>query len=713
VATFSDAGLGSGGTIDLGGGTQTIGRLIFQQQTNPAFYTLTNGTLITTSVEDNAHYLKPSNGPDVVSANLTTTGSILNVGGLSQLLVTGVIGGNGGAGRNDFSLEGGNTTLTNAETYTGNTLVTGALSFAGNNGAAVNSGEYDLLGGSLVLDNSDGINANRLNDSAPVSARFGSFSLIGNSSSAVVETAGQFNLNGAAAQLEAWTNGADATMRFQGINRSVGSTLNLVLSNVATTGKASVLLNSASSIGPVGGGGAAGTSTINILPYAVSYAPNGVSFVTYDPGPDGIAGSADDIGLRPLNLSSEYSSSITSGTTTANNVRITSGANVTSNTAINSLVVSDGSITISPNTRLTLSSGAVAMDTSGSQLTAFNGGAGSVLDFGNGEAIFHTSSLSPSQPQTYTVNAAIQAGNGLTKSGPGTLVLGASNSISGDLRISQGEVVIAAPNALPSGAISFLGQGTSLGFSSYSQSVNNPIQFNNSVTIGNISSSVSTPFFVDSGIAVSLQGSSTGFGIIQKRGAGTLRLNGASLPSIDVEEGSLVVNGATAGDFFDLVNAGILSGTGTLNGNLLVSGGATLSPGDPLGTLTVTNLFGINTAAVIRFEIDGTSQYSQLRFKPEPLLLFQIGGILDVNLGYTPQPGDSFVLVDDDFTGPQYGRFTNLPEGATFTADGTEFQITYQGGDGNDVVITAVPEPAAFALASCLILALRRRRRVA
>ena len=70
------------------------------------------------------------------------------------------------------------------------------------------------------------------------------------------------------------------------------------------------------------------------------------------------------------------------------------------------------------------------------------------------------------------------------------------------------------------------------------------------------------------------------------------------------------------------------------------------------------------------------------------------------------------MIVDDDFAGPQTGTFTGLPEGAIFTADGTEFQITYKGGDGNDVVITAVPEPMALLLTPALLLMRRRRNQI-
>ena len=39
------------------------------------------------------------------------------------------------------------------------------------------------------------------------------------------------------------------------------------------------------------------------------------------------------------------------------------------------------------------------------------------------------------------------------------------------------------------------------------------------------------------------------------------------------------------------------------------------------------------------------------------------------------------------------GTFNGLPEGGTFYANGAQFQITYKGGDGNDVVLREIALP--------------------
>jgi hypothetical protein len=57
--------------------------------------------------------------------------------------------------------------------------------------------------------------------------------------------------------------------------------------------------------------------------------------------------------------------------------------------------------------------------------------------------------------------------------------------------------------------------------------------------------------------------------------------------------------------------------------------------------------------------------------------------------GFTPAPGDSFLIINA--TDTLTGTFDGLPEGAIVARYGsTDLVISYQGGDGNDVVLTAI-----------------------
>jgi hypothetical protein len=69
---------------------------------------------------------------------------------------------------------------------------------------------------------------------------------------------------------------------------------------------------------------------------------------------------------------------------------------------------------------------------------------------------------------------------------------------------------------------------------------------------------------------------------------------------------------------------------------------------------------------------------------------------LNVELGAQTRPGDEFVIIANDGTDPVRGAFAGLPEGSVITAPGgAKLQISYAGGDGNDVALTrlhAIPQ---------------------
>jgi hypothetical protein len=98
--------------------------------------------------------------------------------------------------------------------------------------------------------------------------------------------------------------------------------------------------------------------------------------------------------------------------------------------------------------------------------------------------------------------------------------------------------------------------------------------------------------------------------------------------------------------------------------------------------------------------LNGTAvdaEYEQLNVVGEVDLT---GVDLALALHYTPVVGDAFVIVANDASEAVIGAFNGLPEGAVFRATSggldAEFAITYQGGDGNDVVLTAINTAPTF-----------------
>ena len=61
---------------------------------------------------------------------------------------------------------------------------------------------------------------------------------------------------------------------------------------------------------------------------------------------------------------------------------------------------------------------------------------------------------------------------------------------------------------------------------------------------------------------------------------------------------------------------------------------------------------------------------------------------------FTPTLGQTFLIVNKIAVGAISGTFNGLPEGAyitNFLGSGLRAQISYLGGDTNDVVLTVVP----------------------
>src|SRR5262249_1450636 len=152
----------------------------------------------------------------------------------------------------------------------------------------------------------------------------------------------------------------------------------------------------------------------------------------------------------------------------------------------------------------------------------------------------------------------------------------------------------------------------------------------------------------------------------------------------NINNGLLRIDGSQAGSAVIVKTGGTLAGNGTV-GAVQVQAGGTLNPGDSPGILNTGNVPWFSGSASTA-ELNGTTPgvgYDQVN----AVGTVRLGGAaLNVTLGFTPQVGDSFTLINNDGTDPVNGTFAGLAEGATFMVGTVTFQITYAGGTGNDVV---------------------------
>ena len=196
---------------------------------------------------------------------------------------------------------------------------------------------------------------------------------------------------------------------------------------------------------------------------------------------------------------------------------------------------------------------------------------------------------------------------------------------------------------------------------------------------------------VASGQALQINGVISGSGFT-KRGPNVLTLNADNIYTGQtiVRAGTLFVNGSQPASAVVLnyepgsTITGTLGGVGRV-GNIAVTSPypTRIAPGvNGAGVLSAGNVaLNMNTRLII--DLNGTpGNHDQLRVNGSVDLR---DAEMSVALGYAPTPGDSFVIVENDGNDPITGNFLHFPEGSAFMVGATQLQITYVGGDGNDV----------------------------
>jgi autotransporter-associated beta strand protein len=234
-------------------------------------------------------------------------------------------------------------------------------------------------------------------------------------------------------------------------------------------------------------------------------------------------------------------------------------------------------------------------------------------------------------------------------------------------------------------AITFAGAAPQLNASGGTHSVANPLTLSAALAVANATN-------------LTLSGAIGGAAGLVKSGAGRLALSGTSTftGGTTVNAGTLLVNGTIPGPV--TVNAGAtLGGTGTVTGPVTVNAGGTLAAGLSPG---VTNTGNLVLAGIFLVEIEGATLGTQYDNTNVTGTVTIAGGTLTLAGAYVPVAGDSFTIIANDGADAVTGTFAGLAEGATLAFNGATLGISYVGGTGNDVVLTAlaagppVPIPA-------------------
>ncbi len=385
---------------------------------------------------------------------------------------------------------------------------------------------------------------------------------------------------------------------------------------------------------------------------------------------------------------------LTGGRLTANGT-VTLGGNVAVNASATSSRI-EGTLALGGSNRtITLAGGAVL------ELDATVAGNVRLALVGNGRV-----NLNADNAATYSGNVQVNPGVTLSLAGPGALGSAQLFANGGTITSPANATPLVIPNAVSIGGHLVFDAARDIEFQGSWTFFNGVIPGIKMLTINNTTRITGTIMGSGAGSALLVGGS--GKLIV---GAGNHSFQSLTVDGTDGV--GLEWNGSSfTTPVIEMLAGARLNGEGAMGGLIVVGG--VVAPGtaaDPTGVFYSAGLSAFSGA--FEFDLGGTlsGESDQLDIVGAVVL----AGDLTVTLveGFSPQFDDVFTLIPNDGAGedPVSGTFDGRPGGTIFMVGGDAFRIAYDGGDGNDVTLTVVPEPSAMMLVLVGTAMLRWRRR--
>jgi autotransporter-associated beta strand protein len=453
-------------------------------------------------------------------------------------------------------------------------------------------------------------------------------------------------------------------------NQTYTGLLGLVGSQVGTTGSGSVIL---------GGNVAVTGSAASTLSGKLDLGGTTRTFTVAD-----VTGSAATDLAIPADVSNGFMTKAGAG------LLALSGANSFGGTAMitaGTLQVSGG-FAIADSTSIQTAGGVFDLAGSTETVASVYGSSGSV-SLGTGGLLIVAAPAATNS----SYDASITGAGSVTLNGDATASWGlrgnntytGTTTVQGGTLILQNGAAIADTAAVDVRSYATLRLNSSETIGALSGATESHIQFNsNTLTTGDATDTVFAGSMVSTGGVTNLI----------KQGSGTLTLSGASTYSGDttINNGRLLVNGS-------ITSTVTVNGSGTLGGIGFVGAvqsNGTVAPGNSPGILNTGDVS--LTGGSLAIEIGGpnagnsAADHDQLNVSGTVALGAGVAKLL-LSGAYTPAAGDDFVIIANngvsDFTTGYLLDAANNPlhEGAAISFNSRTLFLTYNGGDGNDVVL--------------------------
>jgi len=279
----------------------------------------------------------------------------------------------------------------------------------------------------------------------------------------------------------------------------------------------------------------------------------------------------------------------------------------------------------------------------------------------------------------------ISGAGGIIKESSYEQIFKGNNTYSGATLINAGTISADGQNSLSSSSAHVVGAGATLRLWSADQTIGSL------AGAGHVDIRAQRLIAGGDNTSTTFSGAMTGTGWFTKTGTGVMTFEGTQDYSggTTVAGGTLAVNSTLQNSATTVNSGGTLKGTGSLRG-VTVQAGGVHAPGNSIGTQTVNGPYLLQAGSILEIETNAAGQSD----------LVIVNGTVDLTgatLRVLADAGNyslatDYLIIDNDSNDAVTGTFGPVTSNLAFLTP----TVVYDGGDGNDVVLTLTRNDVNF-----------------